>query len=245
MQNFIDAYSWINVRFLLQGLWITIEISVASIVISFIVGTLLGIIRYAKIKYVSAIVGFIIDIIRNLPLLLIIFFTYFGLPNIGIKPEIIPAAIMAMSIFESAMVAEIVRSGINSIDKGQTEGALANGLTRWQALRIIVLPQAIKNMTPALVSQFISLVKDIYHIEKGVRVHFAGQGHLTGDHHRPAGTDVPRPDYLRAEHQLHHSNVRCPGSALLYCLLLPVAAGRLPAPTHCLRSFKHEITISR
>ena len=108
----------------------------------------------------SAIVGFIIDIIRNLPLLLIIFFTYFGLPNIGIKPEIIPAAIMALSIFESAMVAEIVRSGINSIDYGQTEGALANGLTKWQALRIIVLPQAIKNMMPALVSQFISLVKD-------------------------------------------------------------------------------------
>ena len=158
MQNFIDAYSWINIRFLLEGLWITIEVSVISI--SFILGTFLGIIRYANIKYLSAIVGFIIDIIRNLPLLLIIFFTYFGLPNIGIKPEIIPAAIMALSIFESAMVAEIVRSGINSIDYGQTEGALANGLTKWQALRIIVLPQAIKNMMPALVSQFISLVKD-------------------------------------------------------------------------------------
>lgn len=160
MQNFIDAYSWINTRFLLEGLWITIEVSVISIIISFILGTFLGIIRYANIKYLSAIVGFIIDIIRNLPLLLIIFFTYFGLPNIGIKPEIIPAAIMALSIFESAMVAEIVRSGINSIDYGQTEGALANGLTKWQALRIIVLPQAIKNMMPALVSQFISLVKD-------------------------------------------------------------------------------------
>ncbi|AGR64656.1 amino acid ABC transporter permease [Limosilactobacillus reuteri] len=160
MQNFIDAYSWINIRFLLEGLWITIEVSVISIIISFISGTFLGIIRYANIKYLSAIVGFIIDIIRNLPLLLIIFFTYFGLPNIGIKPEIIPAAIMALSIFESAMVAEIVRSGINSIDYGQTEGALANGLTKWQALRIIVLPQAIKNMMPALVSQFISLVKD-------------------------------------------------------------------------------------
>lgn len=160
MQNFIDAYSWINIRFLLEGLWITIEVSVISIIISFILGTFLGIIRYANIKYLSAIVGFIIDIIRNLPLLLIIFFTYFGLPNIGIKPEIIPAAIMALSIFESAMVAEIVRSGINSIDYGQTEGALANGLTKWQALRIIVLPQAIKNMMPALVSQFISLVKD-------------------------------------------------------------------------------------
>lgn len=160
MQNFIDAYSWINIRFLLEGLWITIEVSVISIIISFILGTFLGIIRYANIKYLSAIVGFIIDIIRNLPLLLIIFFTYFGLPNIGIKPEIIPAAIMALSIFESAMVAEIVRSGINSIDYGQTEGALANGLTKWQALKIIVLPQAIKNMMPALVSQFISLVKD-------------------------------------------------------------------------------------
>lgn len=160
MQNFIDAYSWINIRFLLEGLWITIEVSVISIIISFILGTFLGIIRYANIKYLSAIVGFIIDIIRNVPLLLIIFFTYFGLPNIGIKPEIIPAAIMALSIFESAMVAEIVRSGINSIDYGQTEGALANGLSKWQALRIIVLPQAIKNMMPALVSQFISLVKD-------------------------------------------------------------------------------------
>ncbi|MDM8260541.1 amino acid ABC transporter permease [Limosilactobacillus vaginalis] len=160
MQNFIDAYSWVNIRFLLQGLGITIEISVASIICSFISGTLLGIIRYAKIKYVSAIVGFIIDLIRNLPLLLIIFFTYFGLPNIGVKPEIIPAAIMALTVFESSMVAEIVRSGINSIDYAQTEGALANGLTKWQALRLIVLPQAIKNMLPALVSQFISLVKD-------------------------------------------------------------------------------------
>ncbi len=160
MQNFIDAYSWINIRFLLQGLGITIEISVASIICSFIIGTLLGIIRYAKIKYLSAIVGFIIDLIRNLPLLLIIFITYFGLPNIGVKPEIIPAAIMALTVFESSMVAEIVRSGINSIDYGQTEGALANGLTKWQALRLVVLPQAIKNMLPALVSQFISLVKD-------------------------------------------------------------------------------------
>lgn len=160
MQNFIDAYSWINIRFLLQGLGITIEISVASIICSFIIGTLLGIIRYAKIKYLSAIVGFIIDLIRNLPLLLIIFFTYFGLPNIGVKPEITPAAIMALTVFESSMVAEIVRSGINSIDYGQTEGALANGLTKWQALRLVVLPQAIKNMLPALVSQFISLVKD-------------------------------------------------------------------------------------
>ena len=76
MQNWIDAYSWINIRFLLQGLWITILISVISVILSFIIGSVLGIIRYAKIPYLSKIVGFIIDVIRNLPLLLIIFFVY-------------------------------------------------------------------------------------------------------------------------------------------------------------------------
>ncbi|KIS03960.1 amino acid ABC transporter permease [Paucilactobacillus wasatchensis] len=160
MQNFIDAYSWINIRYLLQGLWITVEVSVASIIFSYIIGTILGVIRYSEIKYVSAVVGFVIDLIRNLPLLLIIFFTYFGLPNLGFKPAIIEAAILAMTVFESMMIAEIVRSGIVAIDPGQMEGAKSNGITYWQALRIILLPQAMKNMIPALVSQFISLVKD-------------------------------------------------------------------------------------
>ncbi|MDY0992443.1 ABC transporter permease subunit, partial [Lactobacillus helveticus] len=84
METFIRAYSWVDIRFLLQGLWVTIYVSLISIAVSFVVGLILGLIRYTKIKYVSAIVVFIIDIIRNLPLLLIIFFTYFGLPQLGI-----------------------------------------------------------------------------------------------------------------------------------------------------------------
>ena len=160
MKSFIDAYSWINLRYLLEGLWITVEVSVASVILSFILGSFLGIIRYTKIKYVSAIVGFIIDLIRNLPLLLIIFFTYFGLPNFGFKPEIIPATILAMTIFESTMLAEIIRSGIQAVPNGQMEGARANGLTYWQAMFQIILPQAYKKMIPVLVSQFISLIKD-------------------------------------------------------------------------------------
>ncbi|MFD1454829.1 amino acid ABC transporter permease [Levilactobacillus lanxiensis] len=160
LQNFIDAYSPDNLRYLFGGLGITILVSVVSIIGSFIIGSILGIIRYVKIKYFSAIVGFIIDIIRNLPLILILFFTYFGLPNLGVKPEIIPAAILAMTIFESTMLAEIVRSGIQAVDPGQMEGARANGLTYWQGLWHIVLPQAMVKMIPAIVSQFISLVKD-------------------------------------------------------------------------------------
>ncbi|WP_203640929.1 amino acid ABC transporter permease [Levilactobacillus andaensis] len=160
LQNFIDAYSPDNLRYLFGGLGITILVSVVSIIGSFIIGSILGIIRYVKIKYFSAIVGVIIDVIRNLPLILILFFTYFGLPNLGVKPEIIPAAILAMTIFESTMLAEIVRSGIQAVDSGQMEGARANGLTYWQGLWHIVLPQAMVKMIPAIVSQFISLVKD-------------------------------------------------------------------------------------
>jgi len=146
MQTFIDAYSWLNLRYLLQGLWVTVEVSVISVILSFILGTILGVIRYSEIKYFSAIVGFVIDLIRNLPLLLIIFFTYFGLPNLGFKPPVIAAAIIAMTVFESMMIAEIVRSGIIAIDKGQMEGAQSNGIGYWTALRIVVLPQAMKNM---------------------------------------------------------------------------------------------------
>ncbi|WP_172825280.1 amino acid ABC transporter permease [Levilactobacillus zymae] len=160
MNNFIAAYSPDNLRYLFGGLGITILVSVASIIGSFIIGAILGVIRYVKIKYFSAIVGFVIDVIRNLPLILILFFIYFGLPNLGVKPEVIPAAILAMTIFESAMLAEIVRSGIQAVDPGQMEGTRANGLTYWQGLWHIVLPQAMVKMIPAIVSQFISLVKD-------------------------------------------------------------------------------------
>lgn len=160
MQNWINAFSWLNVRFLLLGLWVTIYISVISVILSFIFGSILGIIRYSKIKYVSKFVGFIIDIIRNVPLLLIIFFTYFGLPNFGLRPETIPAAIIAMTVFESSMIAEIVRSGIQSVSVGQMEGARSTGMSFVQALWHIVLPQAYKNMIPTIISQFVSLIKD-------------------------------------------------------------------------------------
>lgn len=160
MQNWINAFSWLNMRFLLMGLWVTIYISVISVILSFIFGSILGIIRYSKIKYVSKIVGFIIDIIRNVPLLLIIFFTYFGLPNFGLRPETIPAAIIAMTVFESSMLAEIVRSGIQSVSSGQMEGARSTGMSFVQALWHVVLPQAYKNMVPTIISQFVSLIKD-------------------------------------------------------------------------------------
>ncbi|MBH9985670.1 MULTISPECIES: amino acid ABC transporter permease [Lactobacillus] len=160
MQTWIDALSWLNFGFLLKGLAVTLYISLVSIVLSFILGSVLGIIRYSKIKYISAAVGFVIDLVRNLPLLLIIFFTYFGMPKIGYRPSAITSAIIAMTIFESSMLAEIVRSGIQSVSEGQMEGARSTGMSFVQALWYIILPQAYRHMIPTIIGQFVSLIKD-------------------------------------------------------------------------------------
>lgn len=160
MNTFSDALSWINFRYLLEGMGVTLEVSIISIVISFILGTFLGIIRYVNIKGLSTIVGVIIDIIRNLPLMLILFFSYFGLPEVGIRLNVVNATVIALSVFEAAMIAEIVRSGINAVSTGQMEAARSNGLTYTQAMMHVILPQALRKMIPPLVSQFISLIKD-------------------------------------------------------------------------------------
>src|SRR5699024_7684155 len=115
MSGFFSAFSWVNMRFLMMGLGVTIEVAVLSIVLSFIIGSVFVLIRYVKLSYFSLIVGFIIDLIRNLPLLLIIFFTYFALPKVGIHFGVVTSTIFALTIFESAMLAEIIRSGILAV----------------------------------------------------------------------------------------------------------------------------------
>ena len=158
--DFSGAFSWMNVRFLLEGLKVTVEVSLFSIIFSFLIGGLAGVIRFANIPFLSKILGIVIDIIRNLPLLLIIFFTYFALPQIGIRFNIFWSAVVALTIFESAMLSEIFRAGLNSVPKGQMEAGLSTGLSYVEVLRSIVVPQAFKAMLPAIVSQLISLIKD-------------------------------------------------------------------------------------
>ncbi|GIM46458.1 glutamine ABC transporter permease [Collibacillus ludicampi] len=158
--DFAGTYSLDNIIFLLKGFLVTIEVAVLAILGSFIIGTIVGILRYTKIPGLSQLLLILVEVIRNLPLILIIFFVYFALPEVKIKMEVVPAAIVALTIFESALISEIVRSGLHSINKGQIEAARASGLTYVQTLWYIILPQALKRMIPPLVSQFISLIKD-------------------------------------------------------------------------------------
>ncbi|BDG36243.1 amino acid ABC transporter permease [Saccharococcus caldoxylosilyticus] len=158
--DFAGAYAPAHLTFLLQGFLVTLEVAFISIIFSFIFGIIIGVIRYTKIPGISQIFAVMVETIRNLPLLLIIFFTYFALPEVGLKLDKFYAAIVALVVFESAMLSEIVRSGLNSIDKGQMEAARSSGLTYVQTLWYIILPQALRRMVPPIVSQFISLLKD-------------------------------------------------------------------------------------
>ncbi|BBU38022.1 MAG: glutamine ABC transporter permease [Bacillaceae bacterium] len=158
--DFIGAYSPSHIIFLLKGFSVTLLVAFISITLSFIFGIMIGVLRYTKVPVISHLLAVWVETIRNLPLLLIIFFTFFALPEIGLKLDKMAAAILALVVFESTMLSEIVRSGLNSIEKGQIEAARSSGLNYLQTLWYIILPQALRRMVPPIVSQFISLLKD-------------------------------------------------------------------------------------
>jgi putative glutamine transport system permease protein len=159
--DFTGAFTAANLKYMLGGLGVTLEIAIWSIVLSFLIGTIVAVLRYARIPVLSQALMLLVELIRNLPLLLIIFFTFFAIPEVAkINLTPIQAAIAALTVFEAAMISEIVRAGLNSIPKGQVEAARSSGLGYVQTLRFIVLPQALRKMVPPLVSQFISLIKD-------------------------------------------------------------------------------------
>ncbi|MVP02384.1 MULTISPECIES: amino acid ABC transporter permease [Paenibacillus] len=159
--DFAGAYTSDHLIYLLKGFLVTLEMAAIAIVLSFVIGSLIGVIRYSKIPVLSQLMGVWVELIRNLPLLLIIFFVYFAVPEItGWNMSILTSAIISLTIFESAMIAEIIRGGLNSIDKGQIEASRSSGLSYVQTLWHIVFPQALRRMVPPMVSQFISLLKD-------------------------------------------------------------------------------------
>jgi putative glutamine transport system permease protein len=149
-----------NLRFLLGGLGMTLAVASISIVLSFAFGLLLAFGRLSKLPWVRyPAIGYI-ELMRSLPVLLVIFFTYFGLPQIGLRLSPFAAGVAAMSAFTAALIAEIVRAGIVSVPRGLVEAAAAQGLSGAQAMRLVILPIALRRMMPALVSQFITLIKD-------------------------------------------------------------------------------------
>ncbi|MBS4944754.1 MAG: amino acid ABC transporter permease, partial [Neisseria mucosa] len=140
---------------------ITIEITALSVGFGLLIGMTVGIARLASIKPVRYFANCYVDFIRGTPLLVQIFLVYFALPGIiGHRVDPYFAAISACSINSGAYIAEIFRAGIQSIDKGQMEAARSLGLTYTQAMRYVILPQALRRMLPPLAGEFITLLKD-------------------------------------------------------------------------------------
>ena len=149
-----------NLKFLLSGLTTTIYISVISIIISAVIGFIVAIPSLAKSKFLTYInIGYV-EIVRAVPLLVLILWIYYGLPIMtGISFSPFVSGIIALAISESAFQAEIFRAGINSIKKAQWEAGSSLGLNFFKRLRLVIFPQAIKNILPAIGNQFVYVLK--------------------------------------------------------------------------------------
>ena len=155
MENILKVLTANNLLFILKGLWLTLQISFISIVLSTIFGTILAVMRNGKNKLLKLIASIYIEFVRNVPNLLWIFTIF-----LVFQIKSTPAGIISFTVFTSAALAEIIRGGLNAIDPGQTEAGLSQGFTQFQILRFIILPQAIRKMLPAIISQFVTVIKD-------------------------------------------------------------------------------------
>ena len=146
---------------LLLGAGVTIEITAVSVAIGLIIGLIIGILRIGQIRVLRIIATIYADCIRGTPLLVQIFLIYFALPMIsGHRVDPFLAAVTACGINSGAYVSEIIRAGIQSIDIGQMEAGRSLGLTWWQTMYHIILPQALRNILPPLGNEFIAMLKD-------------------------------------------------------------------------------------
>ena len=152
---------WIHTGVLLRALLVTLWITVASILLGTGLGILLGTLSLTGITWLRWIAKFIIEIFLALPVLVIIIWLYFCLPLVSSRFIFSgeTAAILGLGISLSAFVAQIVRTGINVVPKGQLEAAYCTGMTRLQAIRYILLPQSLSRMWPPLVGQYITCYK--------------------------------------------------------------------------------------
>lgn len=144
---------------ILNGLWVTLKISFLSAILTFIIGIVVAMMKLSPLVFLRDIASVYITIVRGTPLLVQIFLFYFIVANIFELDRFV-AGVLSLGIFFGAYMAEILRGAIQSIDKGQLEAANSLGISKYQAMRYIILPQAFKRALPTLVGEMIALIKD-------------------------------------------------------------------------------------
>ncbi|MGI6557615.1 MAG: amino acid ABC transporter permease [Limnochordia bacterium] len=144
---------------LIQGIYLTLYLSIAGMVLSLLVGFIGGMIRSARVPLLSALWGVHVAFVRGTPFLLLIFIIYYVLPAFGLRLGAQSSGVLGLVLHEGAYMTEIVKGGIDAVDRGQDEAAKALGLTYMQKMRHVILPQAIRLILPPLAGQFVLLVK--------------------------------------------------------------------------------------
>jgi His/Glu/Gln/Arg/opine family amino acid ABC transporter permease subunit len=147
--------------FLLKALWVTVSLSVASMLLGLVIGIVVGTLRTYGGRLVNAVLGFYVDTMRSIPLLVVLVWTFFAFPLVvGRSLDAMTAGIIGLGVHLGAYVAETIRAGLTSVRRNQMQAGLALGMSRLQAIRTIVLPQALIRMMPALGSLFVIAIKD-------------------------------------------------------------------------------------
>lgn len=179
MLNLDFSIIWPSLPLLMQGMWVTLRITMTAILVGIVWGTMLAVARSSPVWILRVLSSLYVNIFRSIPLVMVLLWFYLIVPQFVSKgmqnmPQIVldifhlspqtdvrfVSALLAFALFEAAYYAEIIRAGIGSISQGQMQAALALGMTRGQSLRLIVLPQAFKVMTPLLLTQGIILFQD-------------------------------------------------------------------------------------
>ncbi|HCV8866541.1 TPA: ABC transporter permease subunit [Staphylococcus aureus] len=155
--GFISKYG----SFFLKGIKITILISLIGVALGSILGAFVALMKLSKIKIISWIASIYIEILRGTPMLVQVFIVFFGITDaLGLDISALVCGTIALVINSSAYIAEIIRAGINAVDKGQMEAARSLGLNYRQTMKSVIMPQAIKNILPALGNEFVTLIKE-------------------------------------------------------------------------------------
>lgn len=157
-----------NLPYLWAGMVVTLKITVTAVIFGIIWGTLLAVMRLSSFKPISWFAKIYVNLFRSVPLVMVLLWFYLVVPSflqqvLGLSPKAdirLISAMVAFSLFEAAYYSEIIRAGIQSVARGQGNAALALGMTHWQSMKLIILPQAFRAMVPLLLTQGIVLFQD-------------------------------------------------------------------------------------
>ncbi len=162
----LDAARWepftqsAVIEFLLRGLWATVKAALVSMGGAMVIGALMALARLSRTAPIRWLATMYVEFFRGVPLILLIFFCAFGLPSYGLRWSPFWYVVLGLTVYNGAVLGEIFRAGILSLDRGQSEAAYSLGMTYWQSMGLVVIPQAARRMIPAIVSQLVTLLKD-------------------------------------------------------------------------------------